>query len=483
MKKNTGTITSIHMPIIEVRGLTKVRPQELVELSDGNKGIILNCSQDMSEIMVLKPQAVSLKTTVTATGGPLTLNVGDQLLGTVISPLGEVLLGKSNRKSVVTEKRAIDVSPPSLQKRKPLSEPLFTGLTIIDSLLPLARGQRELIAGDRKTSKTPILLQIMLAQVQQKSKVVYCLIGKRKEEVRSLVDLIEKHEIGDSVVVVSSNPLDSASEIALTPFTAMTVAEYFRDRGENVLIILDDLTTHAKYYREVSLLARSFPGRDSYPGDIFYVHARLLERAGGFVVDGKRNTIAITALPVAETLDNEMTDYIVSNLISITDGHLLFDTHLLQQGHKPPINTSLSVTRVGKQVQTRLQRSLNRELSIFLNTYYRLLSLAHFGSELSPETAATLKRGAILTAFLHQNWMEIVPLSIQIAGCSLILQGEWDNADDKAIGQYRKALSEHYRLSTKAQQYFDTLMENASFADLTKALHKDRTKLKQLWLS
>lgn len=475
MQKEIGVITAVNTPLVTVTGLTSVRPQEVVHFSDGNTGIVLSCEMSKADVMVLDKQPVLLGSEVTATGESFSIPTGEFLMGNTISPLGDILIGSLDAKDNVGESFKIETVSPALIKRAPLTESLFTGISLVDSLLPLAKGQRELIVGDRKTGKSLLLMQSLLAQVQQGNKVVYCLIGKKREEIKHLSDFIVEHEIADSVVVVASSALDSSSEIILTPFTAMTVAEYLRDQGNDVLVIFDDLTTHAKYYREVALLSRAFPGRDSYPGDIFYVHARLLERAGSFFMsENHRSVASITALPVAETFDNELTDYIVSNLISITDGHLLFDSQLLARGQKPPIHFGLSVTRVGKQVQTKVRRQLSQKLSVFLNKYERTLGLTHFGSELSDEALLLLTRGNILMDFLGQKPLEVVPIAVQVIGLASIFEGWWDAAAPKEMSRIREKLSEAYRLDPDVTSRFDDLLKRADLDEFLKMLSEKK---------
>lgn len=478
-----GVVTAINQPLVTVTGLTSARPQEKVIFSTGEMGVILHCNTDSTQIMVLSSRMPKIGDTVQGSKEPIMVPVGQFLLGKVISPLGIVLsTNKENSSHNIEEIREIDIVPSSLNNRAPITESLFTGLSRVDMLLPLAKGQREMIIGDRKTGKSQFLLQILLAQVQLGSKVVYCFIGKRQEEIAATLEFVQNHEIEDAVSIVASNASDPSSIISLTPFTAMTVAEYFRDQGDDVTIIFDDLTTHAKYYREVALLNRAFPGRDSYPGDIFYVHARLLERAGKFIINKGQNTkqtAAISAFPVAETLESELTDYIVSNLISITDGHLLFDTHLLQRGIRPAIETNLSVTRVGKQTLSSIQRSLNRALSLLMNRYEKTQQLSHFGSELSEETKQILQRGKSLQAFLNQSNLEIIPQEVQVVMSGALLLGWWDQAQETAVINARRALSAHYNQDSTVRSLFHTLNTSKNLEELSTALKtKKKTILK-----
>jgi F-type H+-transporting ATPase subunit alpha len=337
---------------------------------------------------------------------------------------------------------------------------------------------RQLITGDRLTEKSPFLNQVILSQAQAGSKIVFAVIGKRSQEIAQLAAFAQHHKLQDSLVIVASSAQDATSVISLTPFTAMTVAEYLRDQGHDVVVIFDDLTIHAKYIREISLLANQFPGRDSYPGNIFYTHARLLERAGAFSIGDTVSTI--TALPVAESQNSELTDFIVSNLISITDGHLLFDAVLKQMGQHPPINTSLSVTRVGKQTQTTLARQVNRQLGIFLNQYHKLQTLTHFGNELSSDAQQVLVRGKILTAFLAQESLELVPQSVQLLGAALILQGWWDQLDSHIIKKYRQLLTKASRTEGH-KQLVTTLTASPDYQTLLAEMTKNKKAIEKIW--
>ena len=238
--------------------------------------------------------------------------------------------------------------------------PMFTGMTLVDLMIPLGRGQRELVLGDRKTGKTQFLLQAALAQASVGTVCVYACIGKKKAEILRVKEFFAKEGILDKTVIVASSSQDSTGEIFTCPYTAMAVAEFFRDRGQDTLVLLDDMTTHAKFYREMSLLLRKFPGRDSYPGDIFHIHSKLLERSGNFVIkkDGNEMDVAITCLPAAETIQGDLTGYIQTNLMSMTDGHIYFDNELFFKGRRPAINPFISVTRVGYQTQTSLRKEM-----------------------------------------------------------------------------------------------------------------------------
>lgn len=477
-----GTVTQVRMPLVTVTGLANITNNEVVLFESGKLGQVLSFSGSEVTIMALDQSPIKIGSTVTGTGQPLEINLDQSILGQVISPLGETVIKTSSTSSSTTplkpQSRRIDTHPLPLEARSAITDQLVTGISYVDSLLPLAKGQRELIVGDRQTEKTPFLYQVMVAQAKLGSKIVFGLVGKRFQEIAQLSAFISSENIQDSVVVVASSSEDSPSVISLTPFTAMTVAEYLRDEGSDVLVIFDDLTTHAKYVREVALLANQFPGRDSYPGNIFYTHARLLERAGAFKVGTQ--SLAITALPVAQSQENELTDFIVSNLISITDGHLLFDTNLKKTGHHPPINTGLSVTRVGKQTQTALARQLNRELNILLNRYHKLLALTHFGNELAADAQLLLRRGEVLVQFLEQQSTENVPQSIQQIGTAIIVLGWWDDADPDQIKNYRQAITKASQ-TKEFSSIFASLAQLTSYDQFSQQLHAHKKTLESLW--
>jgi len=271
------------------------------------------------------------------------------------------------------------------------------------------------VIGDRKTGKTEFLLQTVFSQAIKGTICVYAVIGQKQVDIRKRQEFLENKKIKDNCILVASSSSDPSGLIYLTPYTAMTVAEFFRDQGMDVLLILDDMTTHARYYREISLLARRFPGRDSYPGDIFYAHARLIERAGNY----KKGSI--TCLPVAESVLGDLSGYVQTNLMSMTDGHIFFDIELYNQGKRPAVNPELSVTRVGHQAQTSVQRDLSRELMSFLVNHERMQQFMHFGAEAGETVKSVLRMGSKIDAFFSQTQSEIIPININI----LILAGIW----------------------------------------------------------
>src|SRR5258708_6702594 len=294
-------------------------------------------------------------------------------MGQTINPLGE-LLDPSLPFTEPQELRDIDAKPVGISGRQKITSPRVTGISLIDLLIPLGRGQRELIIGDRKTGKTSLLMTTIKKQVSEGVIAIYAAIAKKKSDIKRLQEFFVQEQIMDKVIIVATSSYDSPSLIYQTPYAAMAIAEYFRDQGIHSLLILDDLSTHAKFYRELSLLARRFPGRDSYPGDIFYVHSRLLERGGNF----KHKTageVSITVLPVVEIVEGDFTGYISTNVMGITDGHIYLDSNIYYQGMRPAVNIPLSVTRVGRQTVDKLTRDVNKNLTSFLANYEKLQNL------------------------------------------------------------------------------------------------------------
>ncbi len=330
------------------------------------------------------------------------------------------------------KKEPIDIRPPGIGDRQKINKTFETGVALVDLILPLGKGQRELIIGDRKTGKTNFILQTMLTQARQGVICIYVAIGKKQQAIRKTDDFLKNHGISDMSVIVGTSANDSPGVIYLAPYTGMRIAEYFKEQGRDTVVIFDDLTTHARYYRQISLLIKRFPGRNSYPADIFYAHARLLERAGNFIVkkaDGTEAENSITCLPIAETVQGDLSGYIQTNVMSITDGHLYFDIDLFTKGRRPPIHPFLSVTRIGRQTQSSLRQTLNREILSFLSMYEKMQNFTHFGAEVSTSVAATLATGNKITAFFDQIGEDVIPLDLQIFLFSLLWVDVWREKD------------------------------------------------------
>ena len=328
-------------------------------------------------------------------------------------------------------------------------------------MVPLGKGQRELIIGDRETGKTDFLLQTMLSQARQGSVCIYAAIGKKKIDIKKVEEYLTNNNIMKDTVLMITSSVEPLGVIYLTPYSAMTLAEHFRDSGRNVLLVLDNLTTHAKFYREIALLSKKFPGRGSYPGDIFYTHSRLLERAGNY------KTASITCLPVAETVEGDISGFIQTNLMSITDGHVFFDKDLFAEGRRPAINYFLSVTRVGRQTQTKLRWGLNRELNSLLTLYEKAQRFSHFGAEVSEGIKTTLETGDKIIKFFDQPIGKIMQLNVQIVLFSLIWLGVIKEQNEAKIKFIAEKAIQTYEVDPGFKTTVDKLVENSNdFNDL-----------------
>lgn len=407
---------------------------------DETHGRVMSLEKDLAEILVLSRSPIAPGTRVARTGMQLTVSCGVGLLGHTLNTLGYIVTG-ARRRSALPEKRRIEGYPKGISSRERVSRFCETGVAVVDLLVPLGLGQRELIIGDRKTGKTHFLLQALLSQAKQGRVCIYCAIGKRKSEVKIIEEFLRKENVFRKVIIVVADAHSSPGEIFLAPYTAMTLAEFFRDCKKDVFLILDDLTTHAKFYREISLLIGRFPGREAYPGDIFYVHSKLLERAGCFKVDkgsaalrqGSERQATITCLPVAESVASDLTGYIQTNLMSMTDGHIYFDNEIFFQGRRPATNIFLSVTRVGRQTQLPLFRDISGKVITSLKKYEEAQNFLRFGAELGPEIKSVIGFGDGFMKFINQVGFEPIPISLQAVMVSLLWQGFWDGEGSGAI--------------------------------------------------
>lgn len=450
-----GVVEELRYPLVYVRGLPGIAHGEVVMFEPDILGQVIGFNEELIEVLVFSQQRLTPGIQAVRTGEQVTAPIGDNVRGQVINPVGIPLIGKSDIPTD-TERRPIDVEPPHISARAAITKQFLTGTTAVDLLLPLARGQREAIIGDPTTGKNSFLLTALRAHAETDI-VIYAAIGKPWNDIKKSYNFITQQTKKENVVVVAASADDAISLIYLTPFTAMTIAEHWRDAGHNVLLILDDLSTHARFYREIGLLARRFPARESYPGDIFHLHARLLERAGNFK-HPKKGEVAITCLPVAETVEGDVTGYIVSNLISITDGHLLFDETIFSQGRRPAINIPLSVTRVGSHTQTKLIRDLNRKLMVLLNRHEEAQRFTHFGAELPEDLKRILDAGDALHDFLSQPLYLTVPYPIQVIVSSLIWMG-WLNEHKNRTEVWRDGLQKAYATNKPARRLIDELLK------------------------
>lgn len=423
-----GVVYQVSHPIVFIEGLPKVRTHEVIVFETGQKAEVFAINRGKIEARTFSHEPLKVGTMVTRTGQLLSVPVGPELLGHLINPLGEPL-DPSVPFTTPTTLRDLDAKPAGISGRQKISQHMITGISLIDLMIPLGIGQRELIIGDRKTGKTSLIMNTIKSQVFEGNIIVYAAIAKKKSEIKKLQQFFEKEKIMEKIIIVATSSYDSPTLIFQTPYAAMAIAESFRDEGINTLLVLDDLSTHAKFYREISLLARRFPGRDSYPGDIFYVHSKLLERAGNFK-HKEKGEVSITCLPVIEIVEGDFTGYISTNVMGITDGHIYLDSNIYYQGMRPAVNVPLSVTRVGRQTLDKLSREINKELTSFLTEYNKVLAVSHFGQELTDEVKRTLKLGEMVNKFFIQPYQETVPQKVQIIIIALILQDLIQSKED-----------------------------------------------------
>ncbi len=451
----TGYVEEMTQSIAQVSGLPGAKLSELVVFEGGEMGQVTSLGQDRVEVLVLARLGVKVGVRVVRTGGPLRIAVGEEVVGRIMNGLGH-WVGGGEERIPVDQWRPIDVVPSGIAARKKISRPLETGVSLVDLLIPLGRGQRELVMGDRKTGKTNFVMQTILAQSRLGTVCVYAAIGKNNTEIMQAESFFAKTGAVKNLVIVASSSHDTVGEIWLTPYTAMTVAEYFRDKGRDVLLVLDDMTAHAKFYRELSLTARRFPGRESYPGDIFHVHSKLVERAGNFVID--EGEAAITCLPVVDTVQGDMTGYIQTNLMSMTDGHIFFDSDLYFAGRRPAINPFISVTRVGYQTQSAVRRVLGQEMVKRLNDFEKTQSFMRFGAELGEAARQVLTMGERLLRLFNQPVQVTVAADVQTVAAAMVLAGLWDGSE-AAVLQERYDKDEAVRCDLKETVDKATAME------------------------
>lgn len=471
-----GTVIELHPPVAIIAGLPTARLHEIVVFESGQIGEIFVLNKDFVQVLILSTEQVKVGTKVARTNKFLAVPVGVELLGSVIDPMGKPV-SRELPYTAPKQEREIDVPPLGLSFRKKIKKPFFTGVSLVDMMIPLGKGQKELIIGDRKTGKTSFLLNTIKKQIEEGAIVVYSAVAKNKSDIKKVVEFLKTEKLDKQTVVVATSSYDSPSLIYMTPYSAMTIAEYFRDMGKDVLVILDDLSTHAKFYREISLLSKRFPGRESYPGDIFYTHARLLERAGNYNVNNKE--VSVTVLPVAELVEGDFTGYIATNLMGMTDGHIYFDSNIYYKGRRPSINVSLSVTRVGRQAQSSLVRSINRELTAFLALYEKMGNLSHFGAELTDTVKQILSTGESVYDFFEQPMGTIIPLNVQLILFAMIWLKLFEKADKYSIASYRDAFIASYT-DKSVVTLFDQITTVENFNQLLGNVAKNKDKLLSL---
>ncbi len=453
-----GFVEAATKSVVWVNGLPAAKPDELVLFETGQLGQILFLHPQQVEVLLLSETLVKSGTRVARTDKKMAVPVSQKLLGQTIDPLGQRLLLKGSFQPP-SDFRVFDEDCPGIEKRTQILRSLETGVAIVDLLIPLGHGQRELIVGDRRTGKTSFLLQTVLNQARKGVICIWAAIGKKRGEIKQIQEFFTRQKVIDKIVIVAASAQDPTGLIYLAPQTALVLAEYFRDLGKSSLVVLDDLTVHAKFYRELALLAKRFPGRDSYPVDVFFIHAALMEKGGNF--KSKTQDVSITILPVAETSQGDLRGYIQTNLMSMTDGHIYFDRDFFSQGRRPAINPFLSVTRVGRQTQTPLNRQFGRELMSFFTYYQKLASYVQFGAELTDEVKAALTKGERLIKFFDQKEAVLIPNSIAVFLLGCLWLNFWP---DKKPADLKKKLDEainKYQQNKRFKKQVDEIVENS----------------------
>ena len=443
-----GQVLSVGDGIARIYGLDNVQAGEMVEFSDGSKGMALNLESDNVGVVIFgDDRAIKEGDTVKRTGSIVDVPVGKQLLGRVVDGLGNPIDGKANLEKNL-ERRRVEVKAPGIIPRQSVGEPMQTGLKSIDSLIPIGRGQRELIIGDRQTGKTAVAIDTIINQKkinesEDESKKLYCIyvaIGQKRSTVAQIVKTLEDAGAMDYTTIVSATASDSAPLQFLAPYTGCAMGEYFRDNGMHALIIYDDLSKQAVAYRQMSLLLRRPPGREAYPGDVFYLHSRLLERAAK--LSDANGGGSLTALPVIETQAGDVSAYIPTNVISITDGQIFLETELFNQGIRPAVNVGLSVSRVGSAAQTKAMKKVAGSIKLELAQYREMAAFAQFGSDLDASTQKLLNRGSKLTELLKQKQYSPMTVAEQVLTIFAGVRGYLDDIDLKNIEDFENKLLE-----------------------------------------
>lgn len=446
--RTEGTVVSVTDGIVRVHGLSEAMQGEMLEFPGGSYGMALNLERDSVGVVMLGAyQHITEGDTVKCTGRILEVPVGEALLGRVVDALGNPIDGKG---PIDTDLRSpIEKIAPGVIARQSVDQPVQIGLKAIDSMIPVGRGQRELIIGDRQTGKTAIAVDAIINQKGTGIKCIYVAIGQKRSSIANVVRKLEEHGAMEHTIIVVASASESAALQFIAPYTGCSMGEYFRDKGEDALIIYDDLTKQAWAYRQISLLLRRPPGREAYPGDVFYIHSRLLERAARInaaevekLTDGKvkGKTGSLTALPIIETQGGDVSAFVPTNVISITDGQIFLETSLFNSGIRPAVNAGLSVSRVGGAAQTKIIKKLGGGIRLDLAQFRELAAFAQFASDLDESTRKQIERGQRVTELMKQN--QYAPMSVAEMGVSLYAanSGFLDHLEVKKVREFEAAL-------------------------------------------
>ncbi|MBM7590182.1 F0F1 ATP synthase subunit alpha [Brevibacillus fulvus] len=434
---DVGTVIQVSDGIARVHGMDKVMAGELLEFQNGVMGMAQNLEEDNVGVVILGPfREIKEGDTVKRTGRIMEVPVGEALLGRVVNALGQPIdgLGPIN----TTEFRPVESPAPGVMARKSVHEPLQTGIKAIDAMIPIGRGQRELIIGDRQTGKTAVALDTIINQKGQNMICIYVAIGQKQSTVANVVETLRKHGALDYTIVVSATASDPAPMLYLAPYAGVAMGEYFMYKGQHVLCVYDDLSKQAAAYRELSLLLRRPPGREAYPGDVFYLHSRLLERAAK--LSDELGGGSLTALPFIETQAGDVSAYIPTNVISITDGQIFLESDLFNAGQRPAVNTGISVSRVGGSAQIKAMKKVAGPLRLDLAQYRELAAFAQFGSDLDKATQARLTRGQRVSEIMKQGQYEPMPVEKQVVSIYAATKGFLDDIPVSDVMRFEKEM-------------------------------------------
>lgn len=462
--RETGHVLSTGDGIARIYGLDRAAAGELLEFENGVLGMVLNLEEDNVGAAIFgDPETVFEGSEVKCTGRIAEVPVGDALLGRVVNALGEVIDGLGE--PATTEHRRIEVKAPGIVERQPVTEPMQTGIKAIDSMIPIGRGQRELIIGDRQTGKTAVAIDTIINQKGQDVVCIYVAIGQKRSSVAQVVDRLKKHGAMDYTIVVAATASEAAPLQFMAPYAGVAMGEYFRNNGRHALVVFDDLSKHAVAYRQLSLLLRRPPGREAFPGDVFYLHSRLLERAAK--MSDAEGGGSLTALPIIETQAGDVSAYIPTNVISITDGQIYLETDLFYSGVRPAVNVGLSVSRVGGNAQIKAMKQVSGTLRLDLAQYREMAAFAQFGSDLDPATQNMLARGERLVEILKQNQYVPQDVARQIVLLYAATNGWLDEVEVPSLGRYEEELAS-FVTNTHADLY-DLINEKKVLSDEVKA--------------
>ena len=434
-----GSVISVGDGIALIHGLTNAMSSELLLFSNGVYGMVLNLEENHVGVALLGDETgIKEGDEVKRTGNIVEINVGDELLGRVVNPLGQAIDGLGEIKTNST--RPIERVAPGVMTRKSVHQPLMTGLKIIDAMIPIGKGQRELIIGDRQTGKTAIAIDTIINQKDQNVNCIYVAIGQKASVVAQIVEKLRSFDAMKYTTVVMASASESAPLQYMAPYAGCTIGEEWMEQGKDVLIVYDDLSKHAVAYRAMSLLLRRPPGREAYPGDVFYLHSRLLERAAK--LNEEYGGGSLTALPIIETQAGDISAYIPTNVISITDGQIFLQTELFNAGNRPAVDSGLSVSRVGSAAQTKAMKQVSGSLKLDLAQYFELLAFTQFGSDLDPITKATIDKGARLIELLKQGQYSPLTMPYQVISLFAGKYGYLKDIDVEDVLEYETGLHE-----------------------------------------